>query len=54
MLGQRDEVNAQVVELREGVDELLGRAGEAIEFPDQDYIHFAVSDMSPELGEFGV
>ena len=43
-----DEVHAEVSELVEGVDEGLGRAGEAVVSPDEDDVHEALPNVVEE------
>ncbi len=45
---KRNEVNAEVSELVEGVDEGLGRAGEAVVSPDKDDIHLSLAYVVEE------
>ncbi|MBP2443965.1 hypothetical protein JOH51_001457 [Rhizobium leguminosarum] len=40
---QADEAHAEMVEFFERRQEMAGRAGEAVELPDQDTIEFAVA-----------
>ncbi len=48
VLLKRNEVNSEVSELVEGVDECLGRAGEAVVSPDEDDVDLSLSDVVEE------
>ncbi len=44
----QNEVHAEVSELIEGVDEGLGRAGEAVVSPNKDDVHLSFSNIVEE------
>jgi len=48
VLLKRNEVNAEVSELIEGVDEGLGQAGESVLSPDEDDVNLSFSDVVEE------
>jgi hypothetical protein len=49
LLGDGDEGDAEVPEFFQRVHELLRRAGEAVELPDQDRVDLAGPDRRPQL-----
>ncbi len=48
VLLKRNEVNAEVSELVEGVDECLGRTGESVVSPDEDDVHLSLAYVVEE------
>ena len=48
-----NEAHAEVVEFLKGGQKVAGGAGEAVEFPDQDAIDFAIADARHQSVEPG-